>query len=232
MSKQDEAPLSRRDAVLRTAAGLGMAALLVKSSTARAQSTDDTAILKALIRAERNAIATYEAGAGVIDAAPNTDPLYGFRGIVKAIALHFRQQHVDHEAKLVKYLTTQSGVDDVGAGSAQIPSGFVANIKNVVDLATNAEKAAAIAYTDVQKSLTRSDNAELAAAIGSDETQHFVVLQLVARGFVVPPAAVAGMDASALASTAAKFAPRSFTVAIDGALGLDDPNFPYYDVTR
>ncbi len=232
MSKLDETPLSRRDAVLKTAAGLGMAALLVKSSAARAQSMDDTGILKALIRAERNAIATYEAGAGVIDGAPTTDPLSGFRGIVKAIALHYRAQHVDHEAKLVKYLVAQGATDDVGVGAAQIPSDFVGNIKNVVDLATNAEKAAAIAYTDVQKSLTRADNAELAAAIGSDETQHFVVLQLVARGFVVPPAAVAGVDAAALASTAAKFAPRSFTVTIDGMAGLDDPTLPYYDVTQ
>ncbi len=85
----------------------------------------------------------------VIDAALATDPLYAFRGIVKAVALHFRSQHVDHEAKLVKYLTTQGGTDDVGAGEAKIPTGFVPNIKNVVDLATNAEKGAAIAEADL-----------------------------------------------------------------------------------
>ncbi len=81
-------------------------------------------------------------GDGVIDGATALDGLYAFRGIVKAVALHFRSQHVDHEAKLVKYLTQQGGTDDVGAGSAQIPTTFVPKIKNVVDLATNAEKAA------------------------------------------------------------------------------------------
>lgn len=223
--------VSRRDALVRVAAGLGVSAVLLRSATAQAQSTDDLAVLKALIKAERNAIKTYEAGAGVIDAATSSDPLFSFAGIVKAIALHYRQQHVDHEAKLVKYLVNQGGADDVGAGAAQIPSGFVGNIKNVVDLATNAERAAAIAYTDVQKSIGNPDNAELAAAIGADETQHFVVLQLVARGLVVPPSSVANQPASALADVAKKFAPRSFAVAIDGAPGLDDASLPYYTVT-
>lgn len=226
--------LSRRDAFLRAIAGVGVigaGALLMRSKPASADESEDRAVLKALIRAERNALATYVAGAGVIDGAPTTDPLYAFRGIVKAVALHFHAQHTDHEAKLVKYLTTQGGTDDVGAGMAQIPTGFVGNIKNVIDLASNAEKAAAIAYTDVQKSLTLADNAELAAAIGSDETQHYVVLQLLARGLVVPPMSVANMDATALAATAAKFAARSFTVTIDGVKGLDDSALAYYDVT-
>jgi ferritin-like protein len=222
--------VSRRDAVLRVVAGFGLGAIALRATVAHAQASDDLAVLKALIQAERNAIKTYEAGAGVIDAATNTDPLFGFAGIVKAIALHYRAQHVDHEAKLVKYLTNQGGSDDVGVGTAQIPAGFVGNIKNVVDLATNAEKAAAIAYTEVQKSITNANNAELAAAIGADETQHFVVLQLVARGFVVPPSSVAGMTAASLEATAKKFAPRSFAVAIDGAPGLDDSALPYYSV--
>jgi ferritin-like protein len=221
---------TRREAVLGTLAGLGAGALLLAGRAARAQSNDDTAVLKALIKAERNAIKTYEAGAGVLDAATNMDPLFAFQGVVKAIALHFRAQHVDHEAKLVKYLTTQGGTDDVGAGSAQIPTGFVGNIKNVIDLASNAEKAAAIAYTDVQKSLNAANNAELAAAIGADETQHYVVLQLVARGLVVPPDSVKNMTAAQLEGVAKKFAPRSFAVAIDGLPGLDDTTLPYYEV--
>ena len=224
--------LSRRNAVLTTAAGLGMAAVMLKSGTARAQVADDLAVLKALIRAERNAIKTYEAGAGVIDAALIADPLYTYRGIVKAIALHFRGQHVDHEAKLVKYLTTQGGTDDVGAGVAQIPTDFVPNIKNVVDLATNAERAAAIAYTDVQKSINRAENAELAAAIGADETMHFVVLQLVARGFVVPADITKDKTAEQMAGAAALFGARSFVVTIDGKPGLDDTALAYYDVTK
>ena len=140
----NEPLLSRRDAVLKTVAGIGVATVLVRSVAAQAQSADDQTILKALIRAERNAIETYKAGAGVISAATVADPLFHYQGVVLAIAKHFLAQHTDHEAKLVKYLTAQGGTDDVGAGSAQIPTGFVASIKNVVDLATNAEKAASI----------------------------------------------------------------------------------------
>jgi len=223
---------SRREAVLEVVAGLGAGALLLAGRAARADTNDDAAVLKALIKAERNAIKTYEAGAGVIDAATAADPMFAYQGVVKAIALHFRAQHVDHEAKLVKYLTDQGGTDDVGVGTAQIPTGFVANIKNVIDLASNAEKAASIAYTDVQKSIASTDNAALAAAIGADETQHWVVLQLVARGLVVPPDSVKNMTAAQLEPIAAKFAPRSFAIAIDGIAGLDDTALPYYEVNQ
>ena len=96
--------VTRRDAVLRAIAGLTVGAIAVRSTRAEA-AEDDLAVLKALIKAERNAIKTYEAGAGVIDAATSADPLFAFAGIVKAIALHYRQQHLDHEAKLLKYLT-------------------------------------------------------------------------------------------------------------------------------
>lgn len=223
--------VSRREAVLRAAAGVGLGVIALKAATAQA-ATDDLSLLKALIKAERNAIKTYEAGAGVIDAATSSDPLFAYAGVVKAIALHFRSQHVDHAAQLATYLTDQGGSDDVGAGEAGIPTDFVANIKNVVDLASNAEKAAAVAYTNIQKSLTRSENAELAAAIGADETQHFVLLQLVARGFVVPPDSTKNQTADALATAVSMLAPRSFAVGVGAFAGLDDTALPFYDVTH
>ncbi|MGQ0506782.1 MAG: ferritin-like domain-containing protein [Myxococcaceae bacterium] len=229
--------VSRRMAVLGAgrALGVGLAAgALSLSVRAQAQSSaDEIGVLKALLTAERNAIKTYEAGKGVLDAASVSDGLYAFKGLITAIALHFRQQHLDHAAKIVEYITAQGGADDVGAGVAQIPSNFVGNIKNVVDLATNAEKAAAIAYTNVQKQLTVPDNSVLASAIGAVETQHFVVLQLVARGFVVPPSAAQGQSETALAATAAKIAPSSFVVSVKGSPSLaDEQALPFYDVTQ
>jgi hypothetical protein len=233
----NEDTLSRRDAILKggaAAVGIGIAGTtLLGAPQANAQAANDAAVLKALLNAERNAIKTYEAAKGVLDGAPSSDPLYAFKGVITAIALHFRQQHVDHAQKLADYLTAQGGSDDVGAGQAQVPTDFVPTIKNVVDLATNAEKAAAIAYTDVQKSLGSVDNAVLAAAIGAVETQHFVVLQLVARGFVVPPASTQNQSETALAGVAAKFAPRSFVVSVKGSESLaDEKSLPFYDVTQ
>jgi ferritin-like protein len=226
--------VSRRQAVIQGAAAataIGLVALL-KPSTTHAQTTgNDLAVLKALLTAERNAIKTYEAGKGVIDAATASDPLFAYAGVVTAIALHYRSQHIDHAAKLASYLDAQGGTDDVGPGVAQIPAGFVGNIKNVIDLATNAEREAAVAYTEVQKSIGKTENAELAAAIGAVETQHFVVLNLVARGFVVPPDGTKGKTAAEMSTVASKFAPRSFVVGLSNSLGLDDPNLPYYSVT-
>jgi ferritin-like protein len=229
--------VSRRDAAKwSTTAGLGIAvALVLKGRSAQAQTSgsQDLGTLKALLVAERNAIKTYEAGKGVIDGAPMSDPLHAFKGVVTAIALHYRSQHLEHAAKLAKYLTDQGGVDNVGAGAAQIPTGFVGTIKNVIDLATNAEKAAAIAYTDAQKSIIGANNAELAAAIGANETQHFVVLNLVAQGLVVPPASTANQSETALASVVVAFSPKAFVTAIDGTKGLEDEvAVPFYDVTQ
>ncbi|MCP3166000.1 ferritin-like domain-containing protein [Myxococcus qinghaiensis] len=229
--------LSRRAALRRAtaAASLGLATgLLTRATPALALSPqDDLAPLKALLTAERNAIKTYDAAVSVLDTATPTDPLFPFQGIVKAIALHFRQQHTEHAERLARYITRLAGVDDVGEGTAQVPADFVPGIKNVIDLATNAEKAAAIGYTDAQKSLVLADNAELAAAIGAVESQHFVVLNLAASGFVTPPASTVNQPADALAPVAARFVPRSFAITVDGAPGLDDEtDLPFYDVTR
>ncbi|WP_338872076.1 ferritin-like domain-containing protein [Myxococcus stipitatus] len=226
--------LSRR-AALRTAAGLGLTAgLLTRGSPAHARfAPTDVDALKALLIVERNAIKTYQAGIAVLAAAPSTDPLLRFRGIIQAIAQHFMAQHSDHAAKLALFITRQGGADDVGDGTAQIPADFVPGIQNVIDLATNAEKAAAIAYTDTQKTLNATDNAELAAAIGAVESQHFVVLNLAARGFVTPAASTVNQPADALASVAARFVPTSFAITIDGSPGLDDETLlPPYDVTK
>ncbi|QSQ11712.1 ferritin-like domain-containing protein [Myxococcus landrumensis] len=226
--------LSRR-AALRTAAGLGLTAgLLTRGSPAHAQfAPTDVDALKSLLIAERNAIKTYQAGIAVLDAAASTDPLLRFRGIITAIARHFMAQHSDHAAKLSLFITRQGGVDDVGDGEAQVPSDFVPSIQNVLDLATNAEKAAAIGYTDAQQHLNAADNADLAAAIGAVESQHFVVLHLAARGFVTPAASTAHQPADALTSVAAQFVPTSFALTVDGSPGLDDETLlPFYDVTK
>lgn len=224
--------VSRRGAVLAasTALGVGLAAgALTLSTRAQAATAGDIEALKNLLRAERGAIATYTAAKSVLDGATDSDPLFAFKGVVTAIALHFAGQHVDHAAKLADYIIDQGGVDDVGEGTSLVPADFVANIKNVIDLATNAEKGAAIAYTETQKSISSQDNAELIAAIGSTETQHFVVLQLVARGFVVPPSSTANQTTEAMADVAAKFSPASFVVSVMGSESLADADaIPFY----
>lgn len=155
--------------------GAGVAATALVSRKAQAQSAGDVAILNALLAAEYSAINTYAAGAGVIAGAPAIDPLYKYRGVVTAIAVHFQNQHRDHAEKLREFIIAQGGTPVADAGTDAVPTDFEPSIKNVIDLARNAEKAAAVAYTDVQKNISVQDNAALAAAIGSVESQHFVL---------------------------------------------------------
>ena len=66
------------------------------------------------------------------------------------------------------------------------PAGFKASVINVIYLAANAEKAAAVAYANILKQVGSQTSAALIASIGGVETQHYVVLSLLAKGEVAP----------------------------------------------
>jgi hypothetical protein len=64
------------------------------------------------------------------------------------------------------------------------PSTFSGTVSNVLKLACNTERAAAIAYNRAVKALTATGNRFLAGTIEGDETQHFVVLYALLTGVV------------------------------------------------
>ncbi|MCP3063144.1 hypothetical protein LXT21_30650 [Myxococcus sp. K38C18041901] len=226
--------LSRRAAFGHAAAVAGLG-LLTAASRAHAQRSlkEDLAVLRALLVAERDAVATHDALAGVLAAAPATDALFAFRGLFEALRSRFRQQHAEHAERLVGALVQQRGADDVGAGTARLPEDFAPCLQNALDLLTNLEKACAIGCVQAQTTLRLDANGGLAAGIGAVACQRFVVLNLLARGFATPPASTANQPADALASLAAAWVPRALAISLEDGVGLDDETgLPFYDVTR
>nr|BDT30638.1 ferritin-like domain-containing protein [Myxococcus sp. MH1] len=226
--------LSRRAALGHAAAVAGLG-LLTATSRAHAQRSikEDLPVVRALLAAERDAVATHDALAGVLAAAPATDALFAFRGLLEALLSRFRQQHAEHAERLVDALVQQRGTDDVGAGTARLPEDFAPCLQNALDLLTNLEKACALTCTQAQTALRLDANGGLAASLGAVASQRFVVLNLLARGLATPPAATANQPADALASLVAAWVPRSLAISLDDGAGLDDETgLPFYDVTR
>jgi Ferritin-like domain len=188
--------LSRRDMFVRTAASaltLSLAAALHgRASRARAEvdlppdPEVDNEQLNALLAAEYDAIATYGAGAALIDA--DTASPEALRDTAKAVAVHFQSQHGEHAAALAA-LISESGGTPVGAPAApDLPASFPASGVTTVDvlkLAADKEKRAAVAYVSVLSEISTQAAAKLVAAVGGVETQHFVLLYLLVEGLAV-----------------------------------------------
>jgi rubrerythrin len=215
--------LSRRQLLVRaaaTAAGLNLAAS-ISATTRKAEAkvdpkpnpTADNETLNALLTAEYDAIATYAAGAGII--AADTGTPQATRDVVTDVAVHFQDQHKQHAAALAKLISENGGKPVADSMKAKLPASFPADATttDVMKLATDKEKQAAVAYVQVMKTISTPTAAKLVAAIGAVETQHFVVLYLLVEGLieasdgtamnptlVVPAAFVLDVGASGTAS--------------------------------
>ncbi len=203
MSENTEA--TRRGVVAMAASGLALA-LAMTARTSRAAPPGDLDALNALLQAELNGIATYDAGGGVLAKIDAAAPNAAIAPTVLAVALHFQAQHKDH-AKALRAMITSLGGTPLTHGEAQIPTGFKPSVLNVVRLAANAEKAAAIAYTEALKGMTTGTAAALAASIGGVETQHFAVLHALAHGLV--------QGTMTTKDNAADLVPAAFVIAGD-----------------
>lgn len=206
--------LSRRETLSGGAAllaGVG-AALAVSAVTrqAEAQSAADIMVLNALLRAEYEAQQAYDSAIGYFGSPAMDDPARSLAPAAGLVAAHYRSQHLDHGMRLSRLITSLQGTPISQSAVIFTPPtamGFTRTVQNYLRLACNAEKGAAVAYTNALKSLTNLTAAELAAAIGGVETQHFIVLYLLLKGVAQP-----GMAAATMAS---ELSPRS-VVAITG----------------
>ena len=217
-------PVARERLSVIGALAAGGAALAVGAlaRTANAGGSDDVGTLNGLLEAEYGAIAAYQAGAGILMSPSSSDPFASAAPIVLAVALHFQSQHKDH-AKLLAATIQSLGGKPVDPGSATFtaPPGFTPSVLNVIRLAANAEKAAAVSYNEGVKVLSAGENAQILAAIGGNETQHYVLLSLVAQG-------IAGPTATTMAN-ASDFVPESFVTSVGkGTTGFEAvPDFTY-----
>jgi rubrerythrin len=194
--------LSRREMLVRsaaTAAGLSLSiSLSAATRTARAKvdpapdAKNDNSTLNALLSAEYDAIATYAAGAAIV-AADSATP-QATRDTVTAVAVHFRDQHTQHAAALRRLIQDNDGTPVADSGKAKLPGSFpaaTADTTAVIKLAADKEKQAAFTYAQVMSAISTQTAAKLVAAIGAVETQHFVVLYLLAEGLITATAKTA-----------------------------------------
>lgn len=170
--------LSRRH-ILQGATVLGASATLAAcgDDEAPAGPNPDIVILNRLLSAEYTAIAAYTAGAMVLTSPPMGDPLAQQSLILRQIATRWQAQHREHAAVLVSAITAIGGTPVTEASVMFTPpSGFTGTVANVLRLAANLERGAALAYNDAVKSLSSAANRFLSSNIQGDETQHFIVL--------------------------------------------------------
>lgn len=183
----------------------------------------DVALLNGLLADEYAALAAYGAAAPYLGKPDKTDPLAALAPVVLQIALHFASQHQDHATVLVTAIKTFKGTP-VSSSSVKFtaPSGFSLTVTNIMKLAANAERAAAIVYNQTVAKLSVQTNRYLAAAISGDEAQHFIVLDALLQGVATP-----GSDLST--TTAAEVVPVSFLASQGVGKSLSD--IADFDVT-
>lgn len=224
--------LSRRQLFVRSAASavaLALAsAMQTRAAKVRAEVEPqpdpdaDNDVLNTLLAAEYDAVATYGAGAGLIDADSGTPQ--ELRDTVKKVATHFAAQHAAHARALAKLISDNGGTATSDGGEANLPTSFPsagATTTDVIKLATDKEKKAALAYAGALKTLSTQAAAKLVAAIGGVETQHFVVLHLLAEGLVE------GTDATATMFDLV--VPAAFVADIGAGDGTSLEAFPALD---
>lgn len=188
MSDQNFESLSRRlllQGAAVTSAGAALAAC--GGDDPPAGPHPDIIPLNALRAAELNAIAAYTAGAGILAMPPMGDPQTANAIVLLSIANNWKSQHQTHAAQLAAMITALGGtpVSDTSA-TFTAPPGFIPSVTNVLKLACNAEKSAAVAYNLTQAALTTGGSRFLAATIEGDETQHFITLYAILSGVASP----------------------------------------------
>jgi rubrerythrin len=224
--------ISRRELIVRsaaTAAGLGLSISISAAARKAHAKVDpkpdasaDNTTLNALLAAEYDAIATYTAGADIIMGDSGTDQ--AVRDLVSDVATHFRSQHVDHAAALKKLIQDNKGTPVDDAGKAKFPDKFPmsgATTTDVIKLAADKEKQASYTYAQVMETISTQTAAKLVASIGGVETQHFVVLYLLAEGLIK-----ATDKTKAMASLVV---PAAFVLDVGAAGTVNLENFPELD---
>lgn len=150
--------------------------------------------LNNLLSAEYRAIKAYDAGIPILMTPMTGDPQAASGPIVAAVATNWQAQHEEHAAQLAAAITAIGGTP-VARASVMFapPSGFTATVTNVMILACNAEKAAAVAYNQGVKNMSATSSRYLATNIEGAETQHFVILYSLLKQLASPGGAIVTM---------------------------------------
>ena len=180
-----------RRSLLKGAATTAAALALTEACGTPPDNTDggdaaDIASLNALVAAEYKAIDAYAQGATVLQADSSA-----LGQLSLAVAVEFQKDHSEHVALLVQLVARLGGTPATSADNKfTLPTGFNATTMNVLKLAANEERRAAIAYNQVLKGLSSKNHRFIAAAIQGDESAHYAVLVALIEGLAVPTAAL------------------------------------------
>ncbi|MEZ4406308.1 MAG: ferritin-like domain-containing protein [Polyangiales bacterium] len=210
---------------------IGGAAIAGTSATLAACGGDDTpagpnpdiTVLNSLLSAEWLAIKAYAAGLPTLQMPATGDPLAANGPVLYVIAQRWQTQHQAHAAALQAAIRAIGGTPvDENSVTFTPPTGFSATVRNVMVLACNAEKAAAIAYNRAVKGLTAAGNRFLAGNIEGDESQHFIVLYALLQQVVAA-------NPSGIITGTMDVVPQTFVVNYNGMQnGLEAvPDFTY-----
>ena len=171
----------------------------------------DIGPLNNLLAAEYGAIVAYSAGIPILEMPPVGDPLAANGPALSVIATAWRAQHREHAAQLVTAITAIGGTPVVESTiTFTAPTGFTPTVRNVMVLACNAEKAAAIAYNQSVKTMSAASSRYIAGNIEGAETQHFVILYTLLKQVVAPNPAM-------LISMINEIAPKAFVASVGTA---------------
>lgn len=166
--------------------------------------------LNNLLAAEYGAIKAYEAGIPILSNPMTGDPLAANGPVLSVIAMNWQNQHREHAAQL---RTTITGIGGTPVSESTItftaPTGFTPTVRNVMVLACNAEKAAAVAYNAAVKSMSAASSRYLAANIEGTETQHFVILYTLLKQVVAP-------NPTNLITMTGEVVPKAFVANVGG----------------
>lgn len=143
----------------------------------------DVMHLNPLLTAEYEAIKAYEQGLMILNSPPMGDPLTVLARDLARIATRWQSQHRDHATALAATISANRGTP-VAESSVMfsLPTPFPLSITNVLKLAFNKERQAAIAYNDAVKAMSGPGNRFLAGSIEGDETQHLIILRSILLG--------------------------------------------------
>lgn len=143
--------------------------------------------LNNLLTKEYEAIKAYAAAIPTLNMPPTGDPQAANGPALSVIAMSWQGHHRAHATQLAAAITAIGGTPVTEASVMFTPpTTYSGTVTNVLKLACNTERAAAIAYNRAVKTLSATGNRFLAGTIEGDETQHFVVLYAILTGVVAP----------------------------------------------
>jgi hypothetical protein len=170
--------------------------------------------MNALLTVEYRLVAMYDSIVPLLRTPAASDPREADGPAWADVATHWRDEHLRAATAIADVISRAGGEPVVRADvTYAVPPGFTSEVAHAVELLSNEEKNAAMAFVHRVAQLAIATNRQLASAVAGAHTQRFAVSYAVARGAIRP--------ASAFASMSNSIVPTAFTFHVGMEPGLD-----------